>query len=112
MCWVSVCPHVWEDRGHPQLSTEMAGVVGEGAEGGRGGAEQQRVEEAGVAIEQGVERMGEREADVEVLDGEQLGAPGVEPARRGQVLALGAVPARAPRPSRRGAGADPGASAY
>ena len=81
-----------EDRGHPQVPAEMAGIVGEGAEGGRGREKEERVEQPGVAIEQDVERMGQRQDDVEVLDGEQLGAPGVEPARRRQALALGPAP--------------------
>jgi len=84
-----------EDRGHPQLPAEMTGGVGEGAEGGRGGAEQERVNQSGIVIKQGVEGMGQGEDDVEVLDGEQLGAPGIEPACCGQALALGAMPVAA-----------------
>ena len=69
----------------------MARIAGEGGEGGGGGAEEQRVEDAGIALGERVQGVGQREYDVEILDGEQFGAAGGKPALFGEGLALRAV---------------------
>src|SRR2546427_13030780 len=84
-----------EDRGAADITTEVARVAAKGGERGHDRAEEQRVDDARIALSEWVQRVGEREHDVEVLDGEQFGAPGGEPAlfREGLALRAVAVPA-------------------
>ena len=80
-----------QDRRAPEVAAEMARIAPEGGEGVGGRPEEQRVEDAGIALGERVERMRQREDHMEVLDGQQFRAAGVEPADLGEGLALGTV---------------------
>jgi hypothetical protein len=69
----------------------VVGVASEALERGGGGLKEEAVDELGVALGERVQGVVEGEDRVEVFDGEQLAAAGVEPAFGGQTLALGAV---------------------
>src|SRR5207249_5128533 len=73
------------------VTPEVARIAAEGGERGRDGAKKQRVDDAGIALRECVQGVRQGEDDVEVLHGEQLGAPGGEPALFRQGLALRAV---------------------
>lgn len=74
-----------------ELAAQVAGIAREGLERGDGALEQQGVDEARIALGERVESVGQREDDVEVGDGQQLGSAGLDPARLGQRLAPWAV---------------------
>jgi hypothetical protein len=67
-----------EDGRAAEITAERAGIAAEGGEGVRGGVEEEGVEEAGGAWREGIEGRGEGEDEMEVLDGQQLRAAGVE----------------------------------
>ena len=69
----------------------MAGIAGEGGEGVGGGMEEEGVDRPRVPLGEGVEGVGQGEDEMEVLDGQQLGAPGLDPTLFGEGLAFGAV---------------------
>src|SRR5439155_24864841 len=62
-----------EDRRAADVTAEMAWIAGEGGERGGDGAEEQRVDHAGIALRERVQGVRQGEDDVEVLPGEQLG---------------------------------------
>src|SRR5207245_7048110 len=80
-----------QNRRAADIAAEMARIAGEGGERGRDRAEEQRVDDARIALSEWVQRVRQREHHVEIVDGEQLGAPGGEPALFRQGLALRAV---------------------
>jgi hypothetical protein len=71
---------------------QVFGVGGDLQQRPRGGLEQGAVDHPLVGQCQGVEGVGEREDDVEVLHRQQLRRPLVQPRRARRPLALGAVP--------------------
>ena len=73
------------------LGPEVLRVGGDLPQGLRGGPEQQVVDDPRVLQGDRAEGRREGEDDVEVLDREQLGRPGLDPPRRLGGLALGAV---------------------
>ncbi len=81
-----------EDGDDPQLPAEMPGIVAEGRQRRRRRLEEQVVDRPRVPLCQGVERVGQGEDHVEVLDRQELRPPRREPAFLGQGLALRAVP--------------------
>ena len=80
-----------EDGRDAELSAQVLGIARRGLERLAGCGEEQVVEEAGPPEGQAMELVGERKDDVEVGDGEEIGAPGLEPVLLGEELALGAV---------------------
>jgi hypothetical protein len=84
-----------EDRRAAEIAPEMARIEGEGGERGGDGAEEQRVEHAGMALGEGVQGVRQRKHDAEVLHGQQLGAAGDAPAFFCERLALRVVPVAA-----------------
>jgi hypothetical protein len=80
-----------EDGGDAEVTAEVARIAAEAGERGGGGLKEEPIDQVGVALGQRVERVGQREDDVEVRDGEQVGAPGLEPVLLGEGLALRAV---------------------
>ena len=80
-----------EDGRAADVTAEVARIAAKGGQRGGDGAEQERVDHAGIALGERVQGMRQREDDVEVFDGEQFGLAGGEPALFGQGLALGAV---------------------
>jgi hypothetical protein len=80
-----------EDGRAAEVTAEMARIAAKGGQRGGDGAEQERVDHAGIALGERVQGMRQREDDVEVLDGKQFGLAGGEPALFGEGLALGAV---------------------
>lgn len=63
-----ILPPGVQNRGTAELATEMARITAEGGEGGGDSAEEQRVEDAGIALGERVEGVGQGEDEVEVLD--------------------------------------------
>jgi len=80
-----------EDGEAAEGAAEMTGIVSEGGEGGRDSLEEQRVDDAGIALGERVERMRQGEDQMEVLDGEQFRAARVQPAFLGESLTFGTV---------------------
>src|SRR2546422_10391425 len=80
-----------EDRGAADVTTEVARIAAKGGERRGDRVEEQRIEDPGIALRERVQGVRQGEDDVEVLHGEQLGAPGGEPALFRQGLALRAV---------------------
>ena len=80
-----------KDGGDADRATEMARIAAEGEEGLGGGAEQQGVDHARIALREGIERVGEREDHMKVWNREQLGAARVEPPGTRLGLARGTV---------------------
>jgi hypothetical protein len=80
-----------KDGREAELAAEVAGIAGEGLERLARRTEEQIVDDAGSREGQPAELVGQREDDVEVGDGEQVGAPGLEPVLLGEGLALRAV---------------------
>src|SRR6266508_1888902 len=80
-----------QDRRAAEVATEMARIASEGGEGGGDGLEEQRVEDAGIALGERVERMRQGEDQMEVLEGEQFRAARVQPAFLGESLTFGTV---------------------
>ena len=74
-----------------ELGAEMPGVGGEGLEALGGSGEEEIEDESFVAQRDGIERLGEREDDMEVGDGEEALAPLVEPLGFLEALAFGTV---------------------
>ena len=58
-----------EDRGDPNRAAEVPRIAPEGEQRVRGRAEEQRVEDARIALRERVEVMWQREDDVEVRNG-------------------------------------------
>jgi len=86
----SLAPGV-EHGGHAEVAAEVARIAAEPQERGGRRLKQPPIDQARVTLGQWVERVGEREDDVEVGNGQDLGPAGGEPALGGQPLALGAV---------------------
>jgi hypothetical protein len=80
-----------EDRGAADVTTEVARIAAKGGERRGDRVEEQCIEDPGIALRERVQGVGQGKHHVEVLHGQQLGAPGGEPARFGQGLALRAV---------------------
>jgi hypothetical protein len=80
-----------QDRRAAEVAAEMAGIAGEGGEGVGDGVEEQGVERTGIALGERVEGVRQGKDQMEVLDGQQFGAAGVEPPFLGERLALGTV---------------------
>ena len=77
--------------GDAELAAEVARIPREGLECVDGALEEQAVDEARTVLSERVERVGQREDNVEVRDGQELRAAGLDPARLGQRLALRTV---------------------
>ena len=75
----------------PGLGTEMARVASEVKQRVGSGAEEQSVDQSRTEQGQAVQRVRQREDHVHVVDGQQLRVAVVQPALRGQGLALRAV---------------------
>jgi len=80
-----------QDRRAAEVAAEMAGIAPEGGQGVGDGVEEQRVEDAGIALGERVERVRQGKDQMEVLDGQQFGAASIEPPCLGERLALGTV---------------------
>ncbi len=80
---------------HDHTQAGAPAIAGEGLQGLGGGLEQQIVDDHGVVACQGQQGVGQREDDVEVLDGQQLQLSGVNPsaALAGPAFGAMAVPA-------------------
>lgn len=70
----------------------MFRIGGEGGQRFRRNIEQQPVDCRLVGVGDGADRFGEREDDVVILDGQQIGLPRFQPTLRGLGLAFGVVP--------------------
>ena len=77
------------------LCAEVLGVGGDGRQRFRRHLEQQPVDHRLVGIGDGADRCRQREDHVVILDRQQVGLPGFEPALRGPRLALRAMPVAA-----------------
>jgi hypothetical protein len=98
-----VAPGV-EHGAHTEVAAEMLGIAAERQQRGGGGLKQQAVDQAGVALREGIEGAGEREDDVEVGDREDLGLESEPPpplprARRRVHAALAGRGARVSSPA-------------
>src|SRR5205814_7510448 len=62
-----------EDRGAADVTTEVARIAAKGGERRGDRAEEQRIEDPGIALRERVQGVRQGEDDVEVLHGEQLG---------------------------------------
>jgi hypothetical protein len=80
-----------EDGNETDLAAQMPGIPGEGLEGFAGRPEEQIVEGPGSGERQRLELVGQREDDMEVRHGQEIGEPRLEPVVLGQALALGTV---------------------
>jgi hypothetical protein len=81
-----------QDRGDPDRATEVSRVSTEREQGVGGGAEEQRVNDARIALCERVQIVRQGEDDVEVRNGQQVGAPRREPSRGGKHLTLRTMP--------------------
>ena len=90
-----VLPPGVQDHGEADLPAEPPGIAAELQEGAGCGLEEQVVDEAGIAGDDGVEVVGQREHHMPVADVEEPGALALDPAGLGKGLALGAVPVAA-----------------
>ncbi len=86
-----ILPPRMQNRRDADRAAEMTGIAPEGEQGVGGGAEEERVEHARIALREGVERVRQRKDDVEIRNRQQLGAPRREPPFFAQGLALGAM---------------------
>jgi hypothetical protein len=80
-----------QDSGDTDLPAEVLGVAPEGLERGGSRLEQDVVEEAWARVDGGIQRVGEREDDVEVLEWKELLAACVDPSLLCEGSALRAV---------------------
>ncbi len=80
-----------QDQGGADLGAEMFRIGGEGRQRFRCDVEQQPVDHGLVGVGDGTDGFGQREDDVVVLDGQQIGVLGLEPALGGTRLALRAM---------------------
>jgi hypothetical protein len=80
-----------EDGGDAGFPAQVLGIASEGFERIRSRVEEEIVDQAGPGQGQAVQRVGQSEDDVEVGDGEQIGASCFEPVLLVEALALGAV---------------------
>ena len=80
-----------QDQGGADLGAEVFRIGGEGHQGFRCDVEQQSVDHGLVGIGDGADGLGQREDDVVVLDGQQIGVSGLEPALGCTRLALRAM---------------------
>ena len=85
-----------EDGRDPDRPAEVLRILAEGEERVRRGAEEHGVEDVRVALRERVEGMGQREDEMEIRNGQQVGAPGGEPPffREGLTLRTMPVPTR------------------
>ena len=81
-----------EDRGDPDRATEVSRVSTEREQRVGGGAEEQRVNDARIALCERVQIVRQGEDDVEVRNGQQVGAPRREPPLGGERLTLRTMP--------------------
>src|SRR5215813_4378299 len=84
-----------QEEGRADLAAQPAGVGAEFKERIRGGVEQQPVEDTRIALRECVERVWQREDEVEVRHRQQFRPPRLEPALLRPGLALRAVPVAA-----------------
>ena len=80
-----------QDGREAERASQVLRIPREGLERLAGCAKEQIVDDAGSRKSQPTELVGQREDDVEVGDGEQVGAAGLEPVLLGEQLALRAV---------------------
>jgi hypothetical protein len=80
-----------EDGGDADLAAQVLRIAAEGLERLARRGEQETVDDPGLCQGQVPELLGQREDDVEVGDGKQVGATCLEPVLLGKPLALGAV---------------------
>jgi len=80
-----------EHGGDAEGTAEVPRIAAKAREGGGRRLKEQAVDHARVALGQRVQGVGQREDDVEVGNGQDLAAPGGEPAFGGHALALRAV---------------------
>ena len=86
-----LAPRVQDGR-DADRAAEVSRIAAEGEERLGGRPKQERVDHARIALRERIERMGQREDDVKVGNGEQVRTPGVDPAGTGPGLTRGAVP--------------------
>jgi hypothetical protein len=79
-----ILPPRVQDRRAAEVAAEMAGIAPEGGEGVSDGLEEQRVDDAGIALGERIEGVRQGEDQVEVLDRQQFRAAGIEPAFLGE----------------------------
>ena len=84
-------PPGMQHQSQADLTAEPPGIASEGLQGGRGALEEEAVEQLGVTLGQGIERVRQGQDAVEVGNVSQLGATCLDPAQLGQGLALGTV---------------------
>ena len=90
-CCERFCPHVWRIAVIADRAAEMARIASEGEQRVGGRAKEERVDHARIALRERVERVRQREDDVEVRNGQQVGLARREPPFLGERLALRAM---------------------
>jgi hypothetical protein len=81
-----------EDHGDPEFPAKPRGVPPEGLQGRRRGLKQEAIEDAGIAVGEGIQEMGQGKHAVEVRDGQEVAETGFHPAHFGEGLAFGTMP--------------------
>jgi hypothetical protein len=81
-----------QDHGHADACAQMLWVGGDGEQGLTGGLEQDIIDHGLVVICDITDGGRQGKDDVAILDGQQIGLTGLEPALGGTALALWAVP--------------------
>ena len=76
---------------HAHVAPEVTRIAPEAQEGGGRALKEQAIDQPRVTLRQRIERVGQREDDVEVGNGQDVAAAGDEPTLGGHALAFGAV---------------------
>ena len=80
-----------EHQGEAEFAAEPPGITSKGLQGSRSALEEEAVEELGVALGQGIERVRQGQDTVEVGNIEQFREACLDPTQLGQGLTLGTV---------------------
>jgi len=80
-----------EDHGGSEVPAQPAWVPPKGVQRVPRALEEEGIEDTGIALGHGIEGVGEGKDPMEIRDGQQVGSAGLDPPRRGQGLARGAV---------------------
>ena len=88
---VSVWPHVWRIAVIPIVPPRCCGIAAEGEQRISGRAKEQRVDDARIALGEGIERVRQREDHVKVRNRQQLRAASLDPPGTCLGLARGTV---------------------
>ena len=80
-----------EHQGEADLTAEPPGITAKGLQGGGGALEEEAVEQLGVALGQGVERVRQGQDTMEIGNVSQLREACLDPAQLGQGLTRGTV---------------------